>query len=118
VARNRTGTVVVDMASLARDHLRSGDALLLGLVRQHGSLHNIANGVNVRDVRAPVVVNSNAAAVIGLDTLRRRVGKCYVTQLGAGEWGSSYGLLQRETSGVRAATHGNQHDVALHLNSS
>mmetsp|Transcript_7987 Transcript_7987/g.27120 ORF Transcript_7987/g.27120 Transcript_7987/m.27120 type:complete len:361 (+) Transcript_7987:292-1374(+) len=53
--------VVVDVAVLARDDLRHGDALLLRLVREHGPADHVADGVHARDVGPELIVHVHDA---------------------------------------------------------
>jgi hypothetical protein len=50
------------MRLLAGDELGHHHALVLGLVREHGSAHHVANGVDIRQVRAAVIVDLDEAA--------------------------------------------------------
>ena len=57
--------VVVDVAVAAGERLDAGDALLLGLVREHRAPDHVADGVDARRGRGEVLVDRDAA-------LRRR----------------------------------------------
>lgn len=65
---NRGHTVVVDVRSAAlSDRLHAHNALVLGLVRQHGALNAVTNGVDVGHIRLELVVGGDATSVVGLD---------------------------------------------------
>jgi len=57
--RNR---LVVHVRRLAGDHLGGDHALFFGFVRQHRSGDAVADGVDVRQVRAHLIVDENFAA--------------------------------------------------------
>src|SRR5690606_28080311 len=63
-ARHR---LVVDVAALAGQVLGDGDALLLGLVRQHRAGDRVADRVDALDVGLQVAVDLDAAALVELD---------------------------------------------------
>ena len=56
--------VVVDMSPARSDELRDGNALFFRLVREHGALHDIADGKDTGRRRLEVVVGGNSAAVV------------------------------------------------------
>lgn len=65
---NRGHAVVVDVRRAAlRDRLHAHDTLVFGLVRQHGSLDAVTNGINVRHVRLELVIGGDASSVVRLD---------------------------------------------------
>mmetsp|Transcript_7269 Transcript_7269/g.26348 ORF Transcript_7269/g.26348 Transcript_7269/m.26348 type:complete len:435 (+) Transcript_7269:289-1593(+) len=55
--------VVVHVADLAGDVLHARDAVLLGLVREHGARDDVTNGVDGGNVGLELVVDQNTAAV-------------------------------------------------------
>lgn len=55
------------MSSESGDGFDGGNTLLLGLVREHGSIDAVSNGVDVGDGGAEVGVNFDAAELVGLD---------------------------------------------------
>lgn len=57
---------VVDVAVTALDVLNSGDALLLGLVRQHGSKSHVANALDVGHGGVELVVDNDTALAVDL----------------------------------------------------
>src|SRR5690625_395508 len=59
---------VVDVSGVAGEDLCQSDAVLLGLVRQHGPLDHVPYGVNALHVRGVTVIDLHAAAFVGLDT--------------------------------------------------
>ena len=79
--------IVVHVAVLPRNVLNSSDALLLGLVREHGPIDDVTDSVHIGLCGAEVAVNLNAAGAVTLDA------KC----------------LQTQAIRVRAATSGHQH---------
>ena len=73
------------------DHLRSHRSLLLRLVRQHRAAHDVADGVDVRLVRAQIRVHLHEAALVHLHAR----------------------LLQTQALRVGHAAHAHQHRLRL-----
>lgn len=84
---------VVDVAVVLCDEFDGGDGLLLGLVGKHGTECDVSDDTNVGDLGAVLLVDDNAAAVVGLET----------------------DVLQTKTGGVGTATDGDEDDVCLEL---
>lgn len=84
---------VVDVTDTAGQLFDDGDTFLFGLVRQHGTLDDVTNGVDVGHGGAEVVVNGHATSFVELDA----------------------DLLQAQVVGEGATTHGHEHDVAVEL---
>eukprot|EP00964_Phaeocystis_antarctica_P094229 scaffold60977_cov69-Phaeocystis_antarctica.AAC.2 len=72
--------------------LDDGDALLLGLVRQHGAAHHVANGEDARHVGGEVVIHLDHAARAHLDA----------------------DVLEAQSLSEGHAPRGKQHDVRVH----
>src|SRR5262249_21357788 len=65
------GDRVVIYVAIAGDNvLDAGHALVLGLVRQHRPTDGVADGVDARRAGLEVLVDADAAAVVGLDADR------------------------------------------------
>ena len=62
--------VEVDMAVLARHALGHGNALLLGLVREHRAAHHIANRPDAAQVAAAIAINHDRATLVELQANR------------------------------------------------
>ena len=60
--------VEVDMAVLAGDAFRDGDPFLLGLVREHGSVDAITNGIYGRYCRSEVRIHLNSTQSVCLNS--------------------------------------------------
>jgi hypothetical protein len=84
---------VVDVAVVLGDVLDGGDSLLLSLVGKHGAECAVTDDANVRDLGAVLLVDHEAATVVGLKT----------------------DLLEAETGGVGATTDGDEADVSIEL---
>jgi hypothetical protein len=85
--------VVVDVAVAGLDVLDGGDALLLGLVGEHGPEGDVADALDVRRARAERGVDDDAALAVELDA----------------------GLVEVQTLGHGAAADGDEHDVGHEL---
>lgn len=74
--------VVIDVPGVSRDRLHRGDALLLGLVREHRPVDAVADGVYARHRRAEVRIHVDPAESGGV---RPASGgdKYYVVNLGS-----------------------------------
>ena len=83
--------IVVDVSMARLDHLRSHRSLLLRLVRQHRAAHDVADGVDVRLVRAQIRVHLHEAALVHLHAR----------------------LLQTQALRVGHAAHAHQHRLRL-----
>ena len=84
---------VVDVAVILGDELDGGDGFLLSLVRQHGTESAVANDANVGMLRAVLLVDHNAAALVDLQT----------------------NVLETETSRVGATANSNEDDFGIEL---
>lgn len=84
---------VVDVAVVLGDVLDGGDGLLLSLVGKHGAECAVTDDADVRDLGAVLLVDHEAAAVVGLKT----------------------DLLEAETGGVGATADGDEADVSVEL---
>mmetsp|Transcript_4127 Transcript_4127/g.12888 ORF Transcript_4127/g.12888 Transcript_4127/m.12888 type:complete len:200 (+) Transcript_4127:710-1309(+) len=84
--------VVVDVPYLAGDILHAGNAVLLGLVRQHGALDQVADGKHARRRRLELAVHLHAAARVHLHAH----------------------LLQPKPLGIGGAAHRHQNAVHIH----
>src|SRR6185437_1838435 len=88
-ARHR---VVIDVRLHTFETLDAGNAVFLGLVRQHRPGDEIADGVDTLDVRLEVFIHREAAgALVGMET----------------------DFTQSQSHGVRSATDGHKYLVAL-----
>ena len=85
--------VVVDVPVALGDVLDRGDALLLGLVREHGPEGDVADALDALHARVELVVDHDAALVVELHA----------------------GGLEVQALGVWPATDGNKNDVRLEL---
>jgi hypothetical protein len=84
---------VVDVTVVLGDVLDGGDSLFLGLVGEHGAECAVADHADVRDLGAVLLVDDEAAAVVGLKT----------------------DLLETETCGVGTTADGDEADVGVEL---
>ena len=84
---------VVDVAVVLGNVLDGGNGLLLGLVGEHRAESAVTDDADVRDLGAVLLVDHEAATVVGLKT----------------------DLLEAETGGVRTATDGNKADISVQL---
>ena len=91
---NGWNTVVVDVRLTALgDRLDAHDALVLGLVRKHRALDDVADGVNVWHIRLESVVGGDAASLVDLDT----------------------NVLQAQLGSVRPSANANEKSIAVEL---
>ena len=58
--------VVIHVARLAGEDLGHCHAFLLGLVREHGALDHVADGVDAGDIRGVMGIDEDASAIVGL----------------------------------------------------
>ena len=84
---------VVDVAVVLGDVLDGGNGLLLSLVGKHGAECAVTDDTDVRDLGAVLLVDHEAATVVGLET----------------------NVLEAETSGVGATADGDEADIRLEL---
>ena len=82
--------VVIHVAMLAGENFGHRDAFVLGLMRQHGAAHHIADGVNAGHIGGEMVVDDHLAALH-----RHAEG------------------LQAEAFGEGAPADGDQHDIGV-----
>src|SRR5690606_32257116 len=80
---------VIHVAGLAGDDLGDGDALVLGLVREHGAGDDVADGVDALDAGPKAFVGLDAAALVEGDA----------------------GALELQALGVGLAADGNENGV-------
>jgi hypothetical protein len=90
---DRGDGAVVDVAVVLCDELDDGDGLLFGLVGEHGTECDVSNDTDVGDLGAVLLVDDDAAAVVGLET----------------------NVVQTETGGVGTATDGDEDNVCVEL---
>jgi hypothetical protein len=90
---NRRDHVVVDVAVPGLDVLDRGDALLLGLVRQHRSECDVADALDVLHGRVELVIDDDTTLVVELHA----------------------DLVKVKAVGVRAAADGDEDDIGLEL---
>lgn len=64
---NRRNGIVVDVTVSARNVLHGRDTLFLGLVRQHGSCNNVADGADAWYVGFELFVDLDASFLVDLD---------------------------------------------------
>lgn len=86
---------VVNVAVVLGDVLDGGDGLLLSLVGKHGAECAVTDDADVRDLGAVLLVDHEAATVVGLKT----------------------DLLEAETGGVGTTADGDEADVSIELES-
>ena len=84
---------VVDVAVVLGDVLDGGNGLLLSLVGKHGAECAVTDDTDVRDLGAVLLVDHEAAAVVGLET----------------------DVLEAETGGVGATANGDEADIRVEL---
>jgi hypothetical protein len=90
---DRGNCAIVDVTIALGNVLDSGDSLLLSLVGQHGSEGYVADGTDVRDLGAVLLVDDQAAPVVGLET----------------------DIVEAETGSVGTATDGDEDNVGIEL---
>ena len=82
---------VVDVAVTLGEELDGGNTLLLGLVGEHRSESDVSNGSNVWDLGAELLVDDQAATLIGLET----------------------NVIQAKSGGVRSASNGDKDNISI-----
>mmetsp|Transcript_25000 Transcript_25000/g.54508 ORF Transcript_25000/g.54508 Transcript_25000/m.54508 type:complete len:257 (-) Transcript_25000:1017-1787(-) len=85
--------VVVDVAGVAGNGFHGGNALLLGLVSEHGSIDAVPDGIDGRDGSAEVLIDLDPSELIGLNPQR----------------------VQTKVFGIRSTSGGNQNYIILGL---
>lgn len=90
---DRGDDAVVDVTVTLRNVLDGGDGLLLSLVGKHGAEGAVTDDADVGNLGAVLVVDDQAALVVGLDT----------------------NVLNAEAGGVRTTANGNENNICVDL---